>query len=59
MQDYVKEFLEKSGTPVTRKSYIDLNWANTGYDSNKMLPAELEADLPEELQIKGTGHSQN
>jgi hypothetical protein len=48
MVDYVKQFLEKNSIPVTRKSYMGLNWPGADYD--KPLPAELEAEIPEELQ---------
>ena len=46
--DYVKQYLEKTGVPVTRKNYVGTNWPGADYD--KPLPAELEAEIPEELQ---------
>lgn len=46
--DYVLDYLKKTGTPVTRKNYVGLNWPGADYD--KPLPAELEADIPEDLQ---------
>ena len=48
--DYTLEYLKKNGIPVTRENYIGLNWAGD-YDSKQALPAELEASLPEELQL--------
>ena len=46
--DYVLDYLKKKGTPVTRENYVSTNWP--GADPNKPLPAELEADIPKELQ---------
>ena len=46
--DYVKAYLEKTGVPVTRRNYVSLNTPGADYD--KPLPAELEAEIPEELQ---------
>ena len=46
--DYVKQYLEKKGIPVTRKNYVGLNTPGADYD--KPLPAELEAEIHEELQ---------
>jgi len=48
MVDYVKKYMEKNDIPLTRESYIKLNWP--GVDPKKPLPAELEAELPEEFQ---------
>jgi hypothetical protein len=46
MPDNITEMMQQGGVPVTRENYIELNWG-------KPLPmwdAELEAQLPEELQ---------
>lgn len=51
MEDLLLDFMKKNNIPVTRENYIGLNWAGE-YDAAKPLPAELEADLPEELQLK-------
>jgi hypothetical protein len=48
MLDYVLDYLKKTGVPVTRKNYVGLNTPGADYD--KPLPAELEAEIPEELQ---------
>jgi hypothetical protein len=46
--DYVLDYLKKADIPVTRKNYVGTNWPGADYD--KPLPAELEAEIPEELQ---------
>jgi uncharacterized lipoprotein YmbA len=51
MIDYVLNYLKKNNIPVTRQSYIEYNWLGQ-YDWRKPLPAELEAELPKELQLK-------
>jgi len=46
MADDIIRLIEKAGLPVTRATYIEVNWGNP-------LPewtAELEMELPEELQ---------
>jgi len=48
IMDYVLDYLKKADIPVTRKNYVGLNWPGADYD--KPLPAELEAEIPEELQ---------
>jgi hypothetical protein len=48
--DLVVGYLKKLGLPVTRENYIGLNWCGD-YQWDKPLPAELEASLPEELQL--------
>lgn len=53
MSDPIVEYLKKNGIPVTRHNYIGLNWMGD-FDPDEELPAELEADLPEELQWKPT-----
>ena len=47
--DYVIEYMKSKNIPVNRKNYIDVNWLGQ-WDHNKPLPAELEAEMPEELQ---------
>ena len=46
--DYVLDWLKENNIPATRRSYVGLNWPGADYD--KPLPAELEAEIPEELQ---------
>jgi hypothetical protein len=55
--DYTLEYLKKSGIPVTRENYVGLNWLGD-YDPAKPLPAELEASLPAEIQMKGDENTQ-
>ena len=50
MADQIIEYLKENDIPVTRESYIGLNWMGQ-YDPKQPLPAELEAELPEELQL--------
>ena len=47
--DHVIEYLKSKNIPVNRRNYIDVNWLGQ-WDHNKPLPAELEAEMPEELQ---------
>lgn len=51
MKDYTLEYLKKNNIPVTRENYVGLNFLGD-YDPKEALPAELEADLPKELQIE-------
>lgn len=54
MTDHVYDYLKKKG-PVTREDYINLNWMGDidGVEfRNKPLDAELEAEMPEELQFR-------
>lgn len=48
--DHVLEYLRDNDIPVTRANYIGLNWMGE-YDPAQPLPAELEAELPEGLQM--------
>lgn len=48
--DSIVETLKRLGLPVDRDHYVSLNWCGD-YDPKKPLPAELEASLPEELQL--------
>ena len=48
--DSVLEYLRDNDIPVTRENYIGLNWMGE-YDPTQPLPAELEAELPEGLQM--------
>jgi len=49
VSDPVTEYLKKLGIPVTREAYVSLNSLGDA-DGSEMLPAEEEAELPEELQ---------
>lgn len=51
MIDYTMEYLKKNNIPITRKNYIEMNFMGD-YPADQPLPAELEASLPEELQMK-------
>jgi hypothetical protein len=51
MSDLIVDYLKKHNIPVTRESYINLNWMGD-HDPSKPLPAELEAELPKDLQLK-------
>lgn len=48
--DFVVEYLKKIGQQLTRKNYLALD--RPGVDPSKPLPAELEAELPAEIQLK-------
>ena len=48
--DPIVEYLKQLNLPVTRQNYISINWCGE-YQWDKPLPPELEASLPEELQI--------
>jgi len=52
MKDYTLEYLKTHHIPVTRENYIGLDFLGD-YDPKEMLPAELEAALPKEIQLKG------
>lgn len=52
--DEIVKFLRDNKIPVTRANYIGLNWLGD-YDPSEPLPAELEMDLPEELQFQEKG----
>lgn len=55
--DYVLKYMEDHNVPMTRENYITLNWMGM-WDAEKPLPAELEAEMPEQLQLrKGDGSS--
>ena len=49
--DYVLDWLEVHGIPITRKNYLDLAYGKGQVDATKLLDAECEAALPEELQL--------
>ena len=46
-EDSLAKYMEKIGIPVTRESWIEMNWMP---DPPKPWTAEYEAMLPEELQ---------
>jgi hypothetical protein len=50
--DELLEYMKKNNIPLTRENYIGLNWAGD-LDPAKPLDAELEADLPKEIQKNG------
>jgi hypothetical protein len=47
--DYTLQYMKENDIPITRANYIALNWMGD-YDPAQPLPAELEAELPEELE---------
>jgi hypothetical protein len=49
--DAIIKYLEKLGLPITRDNYVLLNWVGDA-DPKQPLPAELEASLPKNLQLK-------
>lgn len=49
MADFTLQYMKDHKIPVTRENYVELNWVGR-YDGSKPLPAELEAELPEELK---------
>ena len=51
MIDHVIDYMKKNDIPVTRENYIEINWMGE-VDPKQPLPAELEAEMPEALQIK-------
>jgi hypothetical protein len=48
--DPIVEYLNKLNLRVTRENYISINWCGD-YEWDTPLPAELEASLPEVLQM--------
>ena len=49
MSDLLFEYMKRHGIPVTRENYVSFNSLGDA-DGKDMLDAELEAELPEELQ---------
>lgn len=49
--DHILEYMKKHELPLNRQTYVSLNWMGE-QDPSKPLPAELEASLPKELQMK-------
>lgn len=49
--DHVLEYMKKNNIPVTRENYVLINWLGE-YSADEELPAELEAELPTELQLQ-------
>lgn len=49
-QDIVLEYMKEEGIPLTRENYIGINWMGDIEDPSKVLPAELEAELPVQFQ---------
>jgi len=49
MKDLLTEYMERHGIEVNRKNFVTLNTLGDA-DGSEMLPAEEEAELPEELQ---------
>ena len=58
MIDHVLEYMKKNSIPLTRENYINLNFSGDE-DPSKPLDAELEAELPKELQWKGKDNSKD
>jgi hypothetical protein len=58
MKDYTLEYLKTHHIPITRENYIGLDFLGD-YDPKEMLPAELEAGLPKELQIENKKENNN
>ena len=51
MKDIVLDYMKKKGIPATRENYVALDTLGD-QDGKGVLPAEQEADLPEELQLE-------
>ena len=51
MSDGIVEWLRKNNIPVTREHYFDAAWLTPDWDWNLPLPAEMEAELPEEVRF--------
>jgi hypothetical protein len=49
-KDITLDALKRRNMPVTRENYILMNWMGD-YDPSEPLPAELEAELPDFLQL--------
>jgi hypothetical protein len=50
VKDYVLQYMKANDIPLTRANYIGLNWFGDIEEPDEPLPAELEAELPKELQ---------
>lgn len=49
MIDWTLKYMKEANIPITRDNYVELNWMGD-YDPKQPLPAELESEIPEELQ---------
>ena len=48
--DFVLEYMKKHDIPLTRENYLAID--RPGVDPSKPLPAELEAEMPDEIQFR-------
>jgi len=51
MRDEMLAYMRQNKIPITRARYLALAYLGDIKDPNKPLDPELEAELPEELQI--------
>ena len=49
MRDLLLEYMKRQGIKINRKNYVTLATLGDA-DGSQMLPAEEEAEIPEELQ---------
>ena len=55
--DHILKYMEKHQVPLNRQNYVAINWMGDA-DPSKPLPAELEASLPKEFQIRNEREEQ-
>jgi hypothetical protein len=51
-RDYVLAFMKANGIPVTRANYLEIAYFGDILDPDQPLDAELESELPEEIQLE-------
>ncbi len=51
--DHLLNYMKKNNIPITRENYINANWMGDR-DPDQQLPPELETELPEQIQEKGS-----
>jgi hypothetical protein len=54
-RDIVLQYMKKHELPLNRQTYVSLAFAGE-QDPSKPLDAELEAEIPEEFQMKPGGN---
>lgn len=54
--DYVLEYMKQHNIPLTRENYLEINYMGSPPDP---MPAELEAEIPDEVKGDSTPHEDN
>lgn len=56
MVDYVLEYMKQHNIPLTRENYLEINYMGNPPDP---MPAELEAEIPDEVKGDSTPREDN